>query len=353
MPMFTPTPNDTLISPEVAPDGRVTFRLYAPRAAEVTVTGEVAPGFGQPLKLTKDERGVWTGTSAALTPGAYRYTFVVDGVSVVDPKNRETSASQSSVSSLVEVSSTGGDFQADRPGIPHGAVSVVYYPSPALGQRRMRIYTPPGYRKGHAYPVLYLIHGGGDSDESWSTVGRAGFILDNLIADGRAKPMIVVMPFGGVGARSAPMTSDPDQDPFTQDLLQGIIPYVEKNYDVSARPENRALAGLSMGGIQTLNIGLTHLDRFRYLGVFSSGWFPSDLQAFETKYGNTLGSTNTPPKLFWMAYGETDIARPQAEKVLQMFDRHGFKYVSERTEGGHTWINWRRYLNEFAPLLFR
>src|SRR5690349_11575926 len=281
MPRRVPTPNDSLVSPEVAADGRVTFRLYAPKATEVAVTGEVTPGFGQPLTLTRDERGVWSAVSAPLAAGAYRYTFVVDGVSVLDPKNLATSASQTALMSLAVVSPTGDDFQADRADVPHGAVATVRYRSATLGARRMHVYTPPNYRRGRAYPVLYLIHGGGDADESWSTVGRAGFILDNLIAAGRARPMVVAMPAGGVGtgagAHSAPMTSDAAQDPFTRDLLESIVPYVEANYDVSARPEDRALAGLSMGGIQTLNIGLTNLDKFRWLGVFSSGWFPADL----------------------------------------------------------------------------
>jgi enterochelin esterase-like enzyme len=357
MPRRTPTPNDSLVSPEVAADGRVTFRLYAPKATEVAVTGEVTPGFGQPLALARDERGVWSAVSAPLAPGAYRYTFVVDGVSVLDPKNLATSASQTALASLAVVSPAGDDFQADRADVPHGAVATVRYRSATLGERRMHVYTPPGYRRAHAYPVLYLIHGGGDADESWSTVGRAGFILDNLIAAGKARPMVVVMPAGGVGtgtgARSAPMTSDAAQDPFTRDLLESIVPYVEANYDVSTRPEDRALAGLSMGGIQTLNIGLTHLDTFRWLGVFSSGWFPADLQAFEARRGKALETTKTPPKLFWMAHGATDIAKPQSEKVIAMLRAHGLTVVSKETPGGHTWENWRDYLRDFAPLLFR
>ena len=348
-----PTPNDSLVSPEVAPDGRVTFRLYAPKATEVGVAGEVTPGFGQQLVLTRDARGVWSVVSPALPAGAYRYTFVVDGVSTIDPKNLATSASQTALSSLLVVSPSGDDFQADRADVPHGAVSRVLYRSPTLGERRMHVYTPPGYNKGSAFPVLYLIHGGGDADESWSTVGRAGFILDNLIAAGKARPMIVVMPAGGVGRQSAPMTSDASRDPFTRDLLDVIVPYIEANYRVSARPEDRALAGLSMGGIQTLNIGLTNLDKFRWLGVFSSGWFPGDLQSFEERSGRALETTTNKPRLFWMAHGATDIAKPQSEKVIAMLGRHGLTVTSKETPGGHTWSNWRDYLRDFAPLLFR
>ena len=346
-PRRTPTPNDSLVSPEVAADGRVTFRLYAPKATEVTVGGD----FGR-SPMTRDERGVWSAVTTPFEAGAYRYTFVVDGVTTLDPKHVATSASQNSLSSLVVVS-RGDDFQADRPDVPHGAVAKVFYRSPTLGARRMHVYTPPGYGKASNLPVLYLIHGGGDSDESWSTVGRAGFILDNLIAAGKARPMIVVMPAGGVGRQSAPMTSDPAKDPFTRDLLDAIIPYVEANYRVSTRPMDRALAGLSMGGIQTLNIGLTNLEKFRWLGVFSSGWFPGDLQAFDERHGAALKATRTPPRLFWMAHGATDIAKPQSEKVIAMLAGHGMKIVSKETPGGHTWANWRDYLRDFAPLLFR
>ena len=161
------------------------------------------------------------------------------------------------------------------------------------------------------------------------------------------------MPAGGVGAKSAPMTSDPAKDPFTSDLLDVIIPYVERNYKVSRTPESRALAGLSMGGIQTLNIGLTNLDKFRWLGVFSSGWFPADLQAFETRYGTALEQTKFPPKVLWFAHGATDIAKPQSEKVIALLKRHGMTVQWKETPGGHNWSNWRDYLRDFAPLLFR
>jgi len=345
------TPNDSLVSPEVAADGRVTFRLYAPKATEVGLGGEIA-GYGKPVAMTRDARGVWSTVTAPLAPGAYQYRFVVDSVVTVDPKNLATSAAQTDLNSLVVVS-RGDDFQADRPDVPHGAVAKVLYHSPTLGERRMHVYTPPGYDRGRDFPVLYLIHGGGESDESWSTVGRAGFILDNLIAAGKARPMIVVMPYGGVGHHSAPMTSDPAKDPFTRDLLDAIIPYVEANYRVSTRATDRALAGLSMGGIQTLNIGLTNLDRFRWLGVFSSGWFPADLQAFEEHGARALETTRTPPKLFWMAHGATDIAKPQSLKVIAMLGKHGINVVSKETPGGHSWTNWRDYLRDFAPLLFR
>ena len=347
------TPNDSLVSPEVSKDGRVTFRIYAPHAKSVQIRGEFMD-WGKPApQLVMSSDGVWSLTTEPLASGAYRYTFIVDNVVVLDSKNTSTSASASGVESLVEVSTSADDFQANRTDIPHGAIATAYYFSQVAGrQRRLHLYLPPGYEKGQNYPVLYLIHGGGDSDDSWPTVGRAGFIMDNLIADGKAKPMIVVFPDGGVNGMQ-PMTGDPDKDPFTSDLMTAIIPYIQANYKASPNPEMRALAGLSMGGIQTLNIGLTHTADFRYLGVFSSGWFPPGQQEFMQKYGSTLQQETSRLKLLWYSYGDTDIARPQAETILKIFDEHGVKYRTEMTPGGHTWTNWRLYLSQFAPLLFK
>jgi len=347
------TPNDTLVSPQVAADGRITFRLYAPEAQSVTLRGEFLDFFQPPPQLAKDGQGVWSITTEPVADGAYRYHFIVDGATVLDSRNPETSATPTTVQNLVDVSTAPDDFQANRSGVPHGTVSTVYYDSSvAGGQRRLHLYLPPGYEEGKNYPVLYLIHGGGDGDESWPTVGRAGFILDNLIAAGKAKPMVVVFPNGGVKG-GQPMVADPERDPFTAELLTVIVPFIEANYHVSRRPEDRALAGLSMGGLQTLNIGLTHTQQFRFIGVFSSGWFPADLKAFDEKYGPSLGQETARLKLLWYAYGATDIAKPNALNVLKMFDGYGVKYKTEETPGGHTWTNWRLYLSQFAPLLFR
>lgn len=348
-----PTPNDTLVSPDVGADGRITLRLYAPMAKSVSVTGEFIPFGAPPLALTRQADGVWTGITGPIQPGAYRYAFVMDRVSIVDPKNRLTSTSARQVQSLVVVSKD--DVAADRPGVPHGAVAEVLYASPRLAiERRMHVYTPPGYgRDGRTYPVLYLLHGGGDSDDSWPTVGRAGIILDNLIASGQALPMVVVMPDGSVQPSGQPMTADERQDPFTTDLKTAIMPFVEANYRVSKRPEDTALAGLSMGGIQTLNIGLTSTDRFRWIGVFSSGWFPNDLAAFEQRHGSELEADTRRLRLFYYTNGSDDIALPNAKNVYAMLDRHHARYEAHETPGGHTWINWRRNLSQFAPRLFR
>jgi enterochelin esterase family protein len=238
-------------------------------------------------------------------------------------------------------------------------VAEVYYPSSTFKTpRRMHVYTPPGYAtSGRAYPVLYLLHGGGDSDDSWWTVGRAGIILDNLIASGKAKPMVVVMPAGHVPeadgtipSAGGAMSEDPANDPFTADLLHDIVPFVEHNYHVGAA---RALAGLSMGGLQASNIGLLHVDLFPELLIYSSGWFPGVREKFEQRWGAQLDGDAKRLKLLWVGYGETDIARQNAEAALAMFERHGLKVTSEMTPGGHEWANWRLYLAQTAPLLFR
>src|SRR5689334_3235112 len=275
-------------SPEVRPDRHVTFRVWAPGAQKVELRspGDI-PGIGgrgvAPPQLTKTSDGVWETTVGPVPAGAYRYVFTVDGVTVVDSRNPATSQTNTTVYSLAVVP---GSDVFDTRNVPHGAVAAVHYNSTALGGiRRMHVYTPPGYETSRErYPVLYLLHGAGDVDESWSSVGRAGFILDNLIAANKAKPMLVVMPAGHVnGAGAALGGVVPDAaaqgnpgvgtgpDPFANDFLTDVLPYVEKNYRVLTDRPNRAIAGLSMGGNQTLNISIPHLDKFAYIGVFSSG----------------------------------------------------------------------------------
>ena len=233
--------------------------------------------------MVKGENGVWSGTtSRPVRPGAWRYTFTVDGATVVDSRNVSVSTSQTQVQSLLTVP---GDFSETRD-VPHGTVGLVRYTATTLNnaRREMYVYTPPGYERGQGrFPVLYLIHGGGDTAASWSTVGRANHILDNLLAEKKAVPMVVVMPSGWTPSGGQVMTSDATKDPFNNELLKDIIPFVEANYRTSGTPDNRALSGLSMGGIQTLNIGLHNLGTFRYLGVMSSGWISEkDRESFYT-----------------------------------------------------------------------
>ena len=366
-----------VVSPQIDPDGRVTFRVLAPNATTVTVGGDIngslvpdpnaaapppaaagAPGGrggGQPVvTMAKGENGIWSGTTIRpVRPGAWRYTFTVDGVTVVDSRNVNVTTSQTQVQSLLYVA---GDFSETRD-VPHGAVGLVRYVAKSLGgvRREMYVYTPPGYEKGTGrFPVLYLIHGGGDTAISWSTVGRANAILDNLFADKKAVPMIVVMPSGWTPSGGQVMTADATKDPFNDELLKDIIPFVEATYRTTAAAEARALSGLSMGGIQTLNIGLHNLGTFRYLAVMSSGWTTEqDRDFFYKAEADKIPKYNSALKLFWWGWGETDIARTNGLAVIDKFKSQGVRIETRETPGGHTWDNWRLYLYEVAPKLFR
>ncbi len=352
-----------VISPEIAADRCVTFRILAPKAEDVRLAGGDIPGVGQGKEMTKDTNGVWETTLGPVDPGAYRYTFNVDGVSVIDPRSPTVSESNNNVWSLVYV--PGADFM-DTQDVPRGAVAEVTYYSTSLKRfRRMHVYTPPGYPSGKGkFPVFYLLHGASDSDDSWTSVGRAGFILDNLIAAGKAKAMVVVMPAGHAGPfRSG--GARPAADEFSQDFLNDIMPYVEKNYRVHKDRRHRALAGLSMGGGQTLNIGIPHLDQFAYLGVYSSGVFgitggragstQPQGPSFEERHQQVLDDAGLRKglRLFWFATGKDDFLLETSRATVAMFRKHGFPVQYAETDGGHTWINWRQYLNEFAPLLFQ
>src|SRR5215831_19901073 len=278
-PQRTPTPNDTLISPEVLSDRRVAFRIYAPKASEVTMRGDWMEGAGT-VKLEKDEKGLWAATVGPLAPDFYSYSFTVDGVRTLDPKNPTIKQGVNSVDNMFFLAGAEAAFQ-DNKSVPHGEIRKVWYQSTTLGtQRRMHIYFPPGYDSGkERYPVFYLLHGGGDEDSGWSTIGRAGFILDNLIAEKKARPMIVVMPNGSMPrpdfVPGAPQTPEMQaaqraaQQKFVSELLDNVIPCVEKNYRVLTTRENRAIAGLSMGAGQTLAVAPTHLDKFAWIGVWS------------------------------------------------------------------------------------
>jgi enterochelin esterase-like enzyme len=354
-----------VVSPEVSAERKITFRILAPKVESVRLTGGDIPGLGQGSQMTKGTNGVWEVTTGPINPGAYRYNFNVDGVSVIDPRNPATSESNNNTWSLVNVS---GAYWMDTQDVRHGAVASLTYYSTALKRfRRLHVYTPPGYELGKGkFPVCYLLHGAGDSDDSWTSVGRAGFILDNLIADKKAKPMIIVMPAGHAGAfrMGGPR---PAVDEFAQDFLNDILPLIEKNYRVYTDRKSRALAGLSMGGGQTLNIGIPNLEKFAYLGVYSSGVFgitgsgrggatnaPAG-PSFEEQHRAKLDDAKLKKglRLFWFATGKDDFLVATSRATVEMFKKHGFDVVYRETEGAHTWINWREYLNEFAPQLFQ
>jgi enterochelin esterase family protein len=362
------TPNDTLKSIEVSADHKVTFRIYAPKASEVSVRGD----FGEGGKLSKDELGVWSITVGPLLPDFYSYSFNVDGVRTVDPKNAIVKQGITSVDSMLEVPGDDANFEATRD-VAHGEIRSAWYHSGVTESlRRFHIYTPPSYEGStERYPVLYLLHGAGDEDTGWSTIGRAGFILDNLLADKKAKPMLVVMP-NGILPRptnlpprpTAGSTPSPEfraameamQNRFTSELLKDVVPFVEKNYRVQAGRENRAIAGLSMGGGQTLRVVTTHPDEFAYVGVWSAGLFGGNAEDWEKHNADFLASADTvnhAVKLFSISVGDKDFALAGSKSLGELLDKHGIKHELHISGGGHTWINWRHYLSEFAPRLFQ
>jgi enterochelin esterase-like enzyme len=367
-PRRQPTPNDTLKSVEVAPDKKVTFRIYAPKASEVTVGGD----FGQRGAMTKDDKGVWSLTVGPLAPDFYSYTFNVDGVRTVDPKSAMIKPGVASLDSMFLVPGEAAEFEETRD-VPHGEIRSVWYRSGTLDMsRRMHIYTPPGYEGGsESYPVFYLLHGGGDEDAGWSTIGRAGFILDNLIAANKAVPMIVVMPNGSLprptnlpARPAAGEVPSPEfraamealQQRFTDELLKDVIPVVEKTYRVKAGPANRALAGLSMGGGQTLRVLTTNPDQFAYVGIWSAGVFGRNADEWEKRNESFLAAAdkvNGNVKRLEIVVGDQDFLLAGSKALAETFKKHGIKHDLRITGGGHTWINWRHYLNELAPRLFR
>jgi enterochelin esterase family protein len=357
------------VSPEVSADKRITLRILAPQAQTVRLNATDIPGNGPAAALTKGTNGVWEITTNGVPSGAYRYAFVIDGVATIDPRNPSTSESNNNSWSLVYVP---GSDAVDTKNVPHGSVAEVNYYSSALRTfRRMHVYTPPGYETGSKkLPVFYLLHGAGDSDDSWSSVGRAGFILDNLIASKRAKPMIVVMPAGHTPASSGNPLTFTGSDPFVADFVTDVVPYVQNHYRVLTDRANTAIAGLSMGGGQTLNVAFAHLERFGYIGVYSSGLlgaFPlagrrgspppaaAGTGQWESDHAANLDDVNLKKGLraFWFATGKDDFVLATTVGTVDMFKKHGFTPVFKQTDGGHTWLNWRDYLTEFAPMLFQ
>ena len=356
-------------SPELTPDRHITFRIFAPNAHEVRLFSSDIFGTAASGALTKAENGVWEIAPASVAPGAYRYNFNVDGVSVMDPRNPSVSESNGNAWSLVYL--PGADFM-DTKDVPHGAVASVTYYSKSLSRfRRMHVYTPAGYETGsQKYPIFYLLHGAFDSDDSWTSVGRAGFIIDNLIADNKAKPMVVVMPAGHTGPFDLSRTPSgaarvPNfNDDFVKDFVNDIMPYVETHYRILRDRQHRAIAGLSMGGAHTLNIAIPHIDEFAYVGVFSSGIF--GITGEPSGSGDATGPTweqqhlaelDDPSakkslKLFWFATGRDDMLLTTTKATVELFKMHGFDAQFQESAGAHTWTNWREYLNEFAPKLF-
>jgi len=373
-------------SPEIHPDRTVTFRLSAPKANDVTLNGSWDGGTD--IKMTKDENGIWSVTIGPLSPQLWGYWYMVDGVKALDPSNGETQRDGMRYDNLLMIS--GPESEAwEFKDVPHGSVQAVWYPSPTLklSQRRMMVYTPPGYETStERYPVLYLLHGGGGDEDAWLTMGRANIILDNLIAQKKVKPMIVVMPNGNatqtvsqgyaygptprpqavqapapppVQAAAAPPGGAPGggrggqpqayAGSYPESLVKDVIPFVEKRYRVVADKDHRAIAGLSMGGGHTLLATNNNPGVFGYIGVFSAGTRNPD-EAFEkqleaVKQGGV--------RFYWLGAGTTDMARDGTMKLHELVEKHGVKTTYREIPGRHYWFLWRDFLANFAPIMFQ
>lgn len=361
----------TITSPEVHEDNTVSFRLYAPNAREVKISGEWMPqedGRTVPSAMTKNTEGVWTHTTAALPSNLYSYSFIVDSLRITDPNNVHQVRDVATIQNIF----IAGNGKADNYSVndvPHGTVARRWYYSPAHEKdRRITIYTPPGYENGEEeYPVLYLLHGMGGDEEAWIALGRTAQIQDNLIAQGKATPMIVAMPNGNVSQQAAPGESaaglyKPNfQLPNTMEgsmeaTFQDIIDFVESSYRVKKNKENRAIAGLSMGGFHSLHISRYYPDTFDYVGLFSPAIKPFEKVAspvYENIEETLKQQMNNGVALYWIGIGKTDFLFKSVQEFRAMLDEMGMDYIYKETEGGHTWSNWRDYLVEFTPQLFQ
>lgn len=358
-PNRNPTPNDTLTSVKILEDGKVMFSIYAPKSSEVRVSGDFLGGYPG-LVLKKSEIGVWSATTPEpVSPDVYTYDFNVDGLKVFDPKNTQSKESNSGYSNLFVVAGEGNGFQMLKD-VPHGRVEKVWYKSETLDgvTRRLHVYLPPNYdeiSKTERLPVLYLLHGGGDNDASWTTAGRANLILDNLYAEGAIEPMIVVMPAGHTGIPGFFMGAGYEQDPACRDLVHTIIPYIDANYPTRADRDHRAISGLSMGGVQTLNTALWNPEMFGYVFPMSTGYFPPNIQEIKEKHADVMTNKAINEFKVFKIYmgGEADIAYQNNLNMMKMFDEFGIQYEYQNGSYAHTFKEWRRNLHDLAPLLFK
>lgn len=345
------------VSPEVHADRRVTFRVFASKASEVAVTGE----FGsRAVPLSKDAEGVWSATVGPIAPELYHYYFTIDRVRAIDLANPKvkTGSTGRTIASILDVPGDAPRFHDARRG-PHGAVHECIYDSKTLeAVRRVLVYTPPGYDSAAVtrYPVLYLLHGANADEFAWTQLGRCPPIVDNLIAAGLAKPLIVVMPFGYArppNARGLESAGRAGSELFRRDLLEDVIPYVEAHFRVRAEREQRAIAGLSMGGGQAVSIGLGHLDRFSHVAGFSAAiQNVNPKEAFATSIADPA-ATNRALRLLWLGCGTEDSLFAANQRLSAQLAELGIQNVFHSSDGGHTWIVARRYLHELVPKLFR
>lgn len=360
-----------IISPEVLPDNSVIFRLKAPNATEAKIVGTWNRKFAPDNMMKKDS--VFEVKVGPLPSDMYEYDIVVDGLPMLDPLNKAATRDGAWIQSRLMVPGGLGDI-IDVKAVPHGNLKAVWYNSPSIGteQRRMFIYTPPGYDQNpnKKYPVMYLLHGGGGDEEVWLSRGRANYIIDNLIAAGKAEPMIVVITNGDVNNVGAPL----DRSAFVQkkdntgigamaagkfekSLVTEVLPYIEKNYRVMADASHRAITGFSMGGYQTQNITNANPAMFKYIGVMSMGLFSTfrnDGSYNKEQHTAQLKVLQkNKPKVYWIGMGTDDFLYKSAVEMRKLYDEIGFKYIYKENIGNHDWNSWRLYLSEFAPLCFK
>jgi len=360
-----------ILSPEIHEDKTVTFRLQAPNASEVKLTGDWMPAEGWvpgSVTMTKDEKGLWTYTTKELEPELYGYAFLVDGLRVNDPNNAFVSRDIATLTNIFVVGGGQADLYKVNP-VPHGSVTRRWYDSPGLNmKRRLTIYTPPGYeasRKRH--PVLYLLHGAGGDEEAWIELGRVAQIMDNLIALGKAEPMIVVMPNGNVIQDAAPgegiqgyykpaFMVPKTMDGTYEETFMDIVNFVEKSYRVKPDQAHRAVAGLSMGGYHALHISRYYPNTFDYVGLFSAAILPNQnttSKVYQDMEGTLQQQMENGYELYWIGIGKTDFLYRNNQEYKAKLEAMGMPFTYRESEGGHIWKNWRVYLSEFVPLLFR
>lgn len=359
-----------LVSPEIHDDNTVTFRLQAPQASEVRLSGDWMPSEGWTpgsVAMEKTEDGIWRHTTDVLSSELYSYSFWVDGLRMPDPNNVHRIRDVATVTDVFLIGNGKADLYRVND-VPHGTVARRWYDSPGNEMnRRMTIYTPPGYENSkEKYPVLYLLHGMGGDEEAWIALGRTAQIMDNLIAQGKAKPMLVVMTNGNVAQQAAPGESAKGfykptmQLPHTMDgqmeaTFPDVIQFIESNYRVKTDRKNRAIAGLSMGGFHSLHISRYYPETFNYVGLFSPAILPDEnvkSQVYENFDETLKTQKENGLDLYWIGIGKTDFLYKFVEDYREKLDEMDFPYQYHETEGGHTWTNWRDYLTEFVPQLF-
>ncbi|MGH9510985.1 MAG: esterase [Terriglobales bacterium] len=347
-----------VVSPEVGADNHVTFRFFAPNDHEVLLALEGS----KPAPMQKDDQGIWSITLGPLDPDFYGYSFIADGVGMMDPSNWMMKPNFLYRASEVHVPGP-SSLPWEMNNIPHGEIHHHFYKSAVVGdQRDYYVYTPPGYdpRGKTKYPILYLLHGFSDDASGWTAVGRANVILDNLISEGKAKPMVVVMPLGygapeildrGVHGFDDVGLRNKNFNRFREALLSEVMPQVENEYSVSKDRESRAIAGLSMGGAESLLTGLNNLDKFAWIGAFSSGGL--DKQDFNSEFPSLNSDANAKLHMLWVACGTDDDLIGPNRNFREWLTSKGIHHTDIETPGAHTWMVWRRNLSNFAPLLFR